>query len=231
MNRILAALEGEERDALVRRAQTEHFDAGTVLHEPGLPLERAYFPEDAIVAYSVRQDGGSAAATGLVGREGVASPTALLGDGIPYERATVQTAGRMSTLPVAEVRRAIGRSAELRRLIAFYAQAYTAQAAQSIACSASHATESRLSTWLLSCVDRGRAAARIPLDAAKLSALLGIGRPTLTVVLGTLQTAGLIRTGPDLVAIVDREGLEEASCECYGRLRTVFERLLPSTYR
>jgi hypothetical protein len=45
--------------------------------------------------------------------------------------------------------------------------------------------------------------------------MLGASRPTVTVVAGTLQKAGLITYHRGRVSILDRKKLEAASCECY----------------
>lgn len=45
--------------------------------------------------------------------------------------------------------------------------------------------------------------------------MLGASRPTVNIVAGTLQKAGLIKYHHGRVTIVDREHLEAASCECY----------------
>jgi hypothetical protein len=60
--------------------------------------------------------------------------------------------------------------------------------------------------------------------------MLGVQRPSVSVVLRTLQTAGLIKQGRGVIAVVDRAGLEEAACECYGKIRRSFEHILPYTY-
>jgi Mn-dependent DtxR family transcriptional regulator len=45
--------------------------------------------------------------------------------------------------------------------------------------------------------------------------MLAAARPSVTIVAGTLQKAGLIKYRHGRVTIVDREQLEAASCECY----------------
>ena len=45
--------------------------------------------------------------------------------------------------------------------------------------------------------------------------MLGVARPTVTIVAGTLQKAGLITYQRGRVKVLDREKLEAASCECY----------------
>jgi len=54
-----------------------------------------------------------------------------------------------------------------------------------------------------------------PLTQEFVAMMLGASRPTVTVVAGTLQKAGLIRYRHGRVTILDREHLEAASCECY----------------
>jgi hypothetical protein len=45
--------------------------------------------------------------------------------------------------------------------------------------------------------------------------MLGVQRPTITNAARELERAGLIARGRRQVTILDRQGLVEASCECY----------------
>jgi hypothetical protein len=56
--------------------------------------------------------------------------------------------------------------------------------------------------------------------------MLGVRRPSVTVVAGILQQAGFIRFHRGRITITDRRGLENASCDCYRVLREVFDRLV-----
>jgi hypothetical protein len=55
--------------------------------------------------------------------------------------------------------------------------------------------------------------------------MLGVQRPTVSVVAATLQEAGLIRYIHGHVTVLNRKGLEAAACECYRIIRTRFDRL------
>jgi hypothetical protein len=55
--------------------------------------------------------------------------------------------------------------------------------------------------------------------------MLGSTRPTVNVVASTLQKAGRIRYKHGRITILDREGLEAGSCECYGSVPAQFDRL------
>jgi CRP-like cAMP-binding protein len=230
MNRFLAALKPTDRDALQSQMQVARFEAATVLHRPGEHLEHAFFPIAAVVSHSAAQDHGSPVETGTVGREGVVCAAALVGDGTAFECAMVQVPGDIAVIPIAAVQELFSRSPDGRRLLGAYLQAYTAQIAQSVLCNVSHPSEARLARWLLTCLDRIEPDAPLPLTNGLIAEMLGIGRPAATVVTSMLQTAGLIRATADGIAVLDRDGLEEASCDCYGRVRRVFERLLPTSY-
>lgn len=231
MNRLIAALSPADHDVLRPHIAVVRYAIGDVLHDAGQPLTHVHFPYDAIVAHRAAQDGGAAVETGTVGCEGVVAAAALVGDDLPFERAVVQVPGDIATVPIGAIRQVRARSTAFRALIGAYLQAYVAQMAQSVVCNASHTSESRLSRWLLMCLDRKRGTAPVPFDNRMLAETLAVGRPTVTVIASTLQTAGLIGIGRDGITVIDREGLEEAACDCYGRVRRVFERVLPLSYR
>jgi Mn-dependent DtxR family transcriptional regulator len=57
--------------------------------------------------------------------------------------------------------------------------------------------------------------------------MLGVRRSSVTTAAGTFQEAGFIRHSRGRVAILDRNGLENAACECYRIIRSELDRLLP----
>jgi hypothetical protein len=56
--------------------------------------------------------------------------------------------------------------------------------------------------------------------------MLGVHRPSVSLIARGFQQLGLIRYSRGLVVIVDRPGLEEASCECYATVRARFEQVM-----
>lgn len=127
----------------------------------------------------------------------------------------VQAAGdicyRMST-DVFEAE--MDRRGEFRAVVPRYAQALLGVVMQSTACNAVHSVEQRLARWLLMAHDRVERD-EFPLTQEFAAMMLGATRPTVTVVAGMLQRADLIAYQRGHVTIVDRHGLEQASCECY----------------
>ena len=59
-----------------------------------------------------------------------------------------------------------------------------------------------------------------------LAVMLGVQRPTVSVVASGLQQEGLIRYRHGVVSVKSRRGLEEASCECYRLMRSRFSQLM-----
>jgi CRP-like cAMP-binding protein len=106
-----------------------------------------------------------------------------------------------------------------------YTQALLNLVSQSAACNHLHSIEERMCRWLLMCQDR-IGSDYLPLTQEFLAQMLGVRRPSVTVVAGILQKAGLIIYSRGLVTVLDRKGLEAASCECYRVVRDEFDRLL-----
>jgi CRP-like cAMP-binding protein len=110
-----------------------------------------------------------------------------------------------------------------------FAEAMQARILQSAACNAVHSVEQRLCRWILSTRHR-RDQSVLPLTHEILAERLGVQRSTVTAIMGRLQAAGAIQQVRGGITIADGVKLEQSSCECYRRLRTIFERLLPLTF-
>ena len=117
----------------------------------------------------------------------------------------------------------------VRDLVRRYIEALLKQTFQTVACNALHGVEARCCRWILSMHDRTDQDT-LPLTHEFLAAMLGVQRSTVSVVTRTLQTAGLIRQSRGGITVTDRAGLEDAACECYGKIRRHYQRLLPGTY-
>jgi CRP-like cAMP-binding protein len=137
----------------------------------------------------------------------------------------VQVPGQAMAMDTGTFLEATGRD-PLRGLVQRYAQALFSQVTQQVACNGLHSVEERCSRWMLLTHDRV-ASNEFPLTQEFLAQMLGVRRASVTVAAGMLQNAGFIRYSRGQVAIVDRDGLESASCECYRIIRTEFDRLLP----
>jgi CRP-like cAMP-binding protein len=133
-------------------------------------------------------------------------------------------------VPAGVITEAAGRPG-VRRLFNRYAQAYMTQVAQTAACNRLHPIEARCARWLCMTHDRvgggPEDGVAFPLKQEFLAMMLGVRRAGVTVAAGALQNAGLIRYRRGGIRVLDRAGLEAASCECYALVRREFDQLLP----
>jgi CRP-like cAMP-binding protein len=233
-NRLLAALPRDEFERLRPDLEEAALARGAVLLEAGAPIERVWFPHDCAASYVLALEDGGMAETGTVGHEGLVGLGAASPGGLAVGGCVVQVPGRAAALPATRLRRALAEGPGLRRLLDAYALAFAAQLMRSVACNARHPVEQRLARWLLMCLDRAppaeAGASRLPLTHEFLAGMLGVARPTVTLAARRLQAAGLLQLARGAIEVLDRPGLEEASCECYRALREVTAHLLPHTY-
>jgi CRP-like cAMP-binding protein len=155
----------------------------------------------------------------------LAGLSALLGAQRPVTEAMVQMEGPAWRIRPDELRAAFDRSASLRSLLLRYMQAFHAQVAQTAACNAQHAVDVRLARWLLLMHDRAEQD-EFPMTHEFLALMLGAHRPSISVAAAVLQKAGVVRYVRGQITVLDRAGLEAASCECYGVVREQFDGLL-----
>jgi CRP-like cAMP-binding protein len=137
--------------------------------------------------------------------------------------------GSASRIPFERLDEVRNACPSLRQLIMNHGEVLLAQTFQTVACNAVHVVEARCSRWILSMHDRSDQDT-LPLTHEFLAEMLGVQRSSVSVVTRTLQTAGLIRQSRGGITVIDRAGLEETACECYGKIRSVYQRLLPGTY-
>jgi CRP-like cAMP-binding protein len=195
------------------------------LAEPGRVIDVVYFPLDAVLSMAAVDRGGGSVEVGSVGCEGMTGLPVLLGAEQSPSRVGVQIGGEAERMEAAVLRREARRHEQFGRLLHLYAQAFMTQVAQSTACNRLHSAEQRLARWLLICRDRvGRD--ELPITQETMAVMLAVRRATVTEAAGALQRRGVIRYRRGVVVIVDRPGLEAATCECYGIVREEFDRLL-----
>lgn len=140
-------------------------------------------------------------------------------------QAMVQVAGDAMRMKADIFKREVTSGSTLHNLLLRYTLALMTLISQSVACNSQHSMEQRCCRWLLMCQDRLESDS-FELTQEFLAQMLGVQRPSLSVVAATLQQAGLIRYSRGKMTIRDRSGLEATSCECYSIVKQEFERLL-----
>lgn len=215
-NRLLGALPAEVYRRISVSLETLPLVLQEVLHKPGEPLAHVYFPGGGFCSILTPLDDGSMVEVATVGREGMLGVSAILDrhQRVPSITMVQAAADICYRLSVEDFRRELNRRGPFHALLARYAVAHLGFVMQSTACNAKHSVEQRLARWLLLAHDRvGRD--EFPLTQEFAAMMLGASRPTVTVVAGSLQSAGLISYHRGILRIVDRAQLEKTSCECY----------------
>jgi CRP-like cAMP-binding protein len=141
--------------------------------------------------------------------------------------AVVQVPGAALRMRVSDFRRALDRSHTFHSLLLCYTMALLNQIAQVTVCNRLHEVQERCARWLLQTHDRTETDT-FPLTHEFLSQMLGVHRPTVSIAAGMLQKAGLIEYRRGVVTVLDRRGLESASCNCYQLIAKEYERLTNS---
>jgi CRP-like cAMP-binding protein len=225
VNRLLAALQDAEYQRLVPHLERVPLSLKQVLHEVGEPIEYVYFPHRAIVSALSTMEDGSMVEVGLVGNDGVVGIPAALGDNIAITTATVQVAGSAMRMKASLLKSEFQRAGSLQSLLLRYMQALYAFISQNSACNRLHNLDGRLARWLLLVYDRVESN-ELPLTHEFIAQMLGVRRAGVTEAAKALQQAGLIRYTRGKITILNREGLEALSCECYEIIKGEYVRLL-----
>jgi CRP-like cAMP-binding protein len=214
-NLLLAALPAVEYQRIAQSLETVPLKLKAVIHPAGESIAHVYFPGGGFIStLAVLKDGGMVEVA-TIGREGMVGVSAVLDDSRVSSTSMVQgSADTCYRMKASAFRREMDRRGVFYELLSRYSQALVGFVMQSTACNAVHSVEQRLARWLLMARDRMESN-EFPLTQEFVAMMLGASRPTVTVVAGTLQKAGLITYHRGLLKIVDGKKLEAASCECY----------------
>ena len=192
-------------------------------------LDHIYFPDSGVVSVLAVYADGSVIEMATIGREGCTGVQAIFGAKRSSARFLVQIPGSATRMSRVEFTRAARSMPSLRNLTYAYVQAFLEQVLVSVACNGAHGLKERLARWLFMMRDRNDDDV-LEITQNLLAEMLGVERPTITNAARELELAGLIERGRRQVTILDRQGLIEASCECYQLVRAQTAQHLPKSY-
>jgi CRP-like cAMP-binding protein len=224
-NRLLASLPGGDYDRLRPLLKPVHLAAKDVVVEANTPISHVYFPVAAVLSMVLVMEDGQAVEVATTGNEGMSGLPIYLGADRSPARVFCQVPGAAMRMEAGAFREEVGRGGPLNDLIRRFSQAVLNQISQTSACNRLHSIEQRLCRWLLMTRDRV-GSDHFPLTQEFLAIMLGVKRPSVTVVASAFQKAGVIRYVRGKVEILDGERLESSACECYRVVKEEFTRLL-----
>jgi CRP-like cAMP-binding protein len=224
-NRLLAALPRADYDRILPYVRMSTATTGDTLQAHRVRIKDVYFPNSGVFSVTNEMRNGGRVEVATVGREGMLGIGVFFGDHAGIGRTFQQVAnGRLPSMTAARFVKETTSAGPFRDVVGVYAQANLLQIMQCTACNALHNLTQRGCRWLLQTRDRVDDDTFL-LKQEFLAVMLGVHRPTVTVVLRTLQREGLITSRYGRIRILKRKRLEAASCECYGVIRGHFARL------
>ena len=213
-NRILAALPTEQFVRLVPHLTHVRLERDEVVYITGDQILYVYFPVNGLMSLLSTTATGSTVEVAMVGNEGIVGlPVILKNRMIPYEVA-VQTETEAFRIRAEDLQHEFDKGEALHELILRYLNVLIAEISQSALCHRFHTVEKALGRWLLMAQDRLNTES-LNLTQESISHALGVPRTGVTMAAGALQRAGLIRYSRGKIMIVDPQGLEKQSCECF----------------
>ena len=226
-NQLLVALPQDVMDRWQAQMELVELSRNQILFDAGRAPEYVYFPTSAIVSLMSITQEGSTAEVAVVGNDGVVGISSLLGAEAAVNDAVVQSAGRAFRLSTRFVKAEIEQSSGVMKVVMRYAQSVLGQMAQTAVCNRYHTIDQQFCRRLLLGLDR------VPADELQMTHelaanLLGVRREGVTVAAHKLQEAGLIRYHRGHIVILDRQRLEQKTCECYASAKKEYRRLLPA---
>ena len=224
-NHLIAMLPRRDRMRLLASTVSVQLELGTVLCEPAEPTRHVYFPNDSFISLVTAIEGEPDLEVGMVGREGMLGAQLALGVNATPLHALVQGAGMARRIEAAPFRRELAASKALQRALNRYLYVLMAQLATSAACTRFHSVGPRLARWLLMSQDRAHSDS-FHLTHEFLAYMLGVRRVGITGAASDLQRRGLIRYHRGEILVLNRAGLEAASCGCYAADQRAYDRLL-----
>lgn len=224
-NRLLAALPKEEYERLLPHLELVYLELKQILYIPNEPIEYIYFVNSGIVSLLTLMENGEAIEVATVGNESMVGLPVFLGVSTIPGEAFSQIPGSAMRMKASVFRREVTPGSVIYSLLQRYTQALFNQIAQSAACNRLHSIEERFCRWMLMTQDRV-SSNEFPMTHEFLGQMLGVRRASVSVTAAVLQKAGIIQYNRGKMRIIDRPQMENIACECYGVIKTEFDRLL-----
>lgn len=224
-NVILAGLPPEEFAEMAPQLEPVMHATGDRLYYEEDRIRHVHFIESGLLSLLSTLEDGTAIEVGALGREGMGGLSLLLGSDTAAHTAMVQMAGKAYRMPTESAREAFRRFPAFQQKTLRYTRMLMSLISLTLACNTLHTVEERLARWLLMCRHRV-GSDTLPLTQEFLSHMLGVRRSGVTVAVGIIQRAGLIKHSRGVITVVDAEGLREASCECIKAMSDEYDLFL-----
>jgi CRP-like cAMP-binding protein len=221
VNQLLNALEPQAFERMAKKLTRVTLRTKEVVYKPNEPIDHVLFPEDAILCLMTIMSNGDTIEAATVGREGASWISAAAGaPSMPCETIVV-IEGTALRLPIADLHRELQENGHFLDLLTRYSHALLIASLRTSACHGLHGLQERCARWILMSLDRVDSD-RFAVTREFLAQLLGTNRPTVSVLVSTLEKAGILNVEGRVVTLADRNRLKDAACECYDIIRKTY---------
>jgi CRP-like cAMP-binding protein len=217
-NTILTRIPAEEFEAIQPHLEFTPFSLAACLQREQETIESVTFLNHGIASMLVETYEGKSVEVGVSGREDMLGLLLATGLETSPHSLIMQVPGEGFQMESTMLKRWLEELPELRRILIRQLGIRWVQFSQNAACNRLHNIRQRLARWLLVTHDR-LDSDLVTTTHDFLAKLIGTDRPTVSVALGELEQDGIVERNRGSILIVNREGLELQSCECYGAFR------------
>jgi CRP-like cAMP-binding protein len=229
-NQFLAELSPEDLAALMLEAKIVSLKLRKRLLLQDARVDAVYFPLTCMFSLLVTSDGQPRMEMATIGKEGVVGASEALEAQGALGLNLVQIPGKAVRIEAQAFRKLVSGRPSMQQLINRHLYALLRQVLYGAACNRIHSMEKRCARWMLMTHDRA-GEDTFPLTQEFLSHMLGVRRATVNAATGKLKKAGYIRYVRGRITVVDRHGLESASCGCYKAIVKVYDGLRANDVR
>jgi CRP-like cAMP-binding protein len=224
INRLLNSLKPDAFERVAKRLRRVKLRPKEVVYKPNEPIDHVLFPENAVVCLMTVMSNGDSIEASTVGREGATWISASVGaPSMPCETIVV-IEGTALRLPIDDLDRELKENGHFRDVLTEYSHALLIASMRTAACNGLHGLQERCARWMLMTLDRVDAD-RFAVTKEFLAQLLGTNRPTVSLLVSTLEKAGILQVEGRVVTIADRDRLKDAACECYDVIRMTYQKV------
>ena len=222
-NRLLSSLPLAEYERLEPYLISVSAPLKTVFYEASEKIETVYFPKTSLISSVNTLENGATTEVSLIGGTGMIGLPAILGSGISNNRAVVQVEDSVMKISAKILKQEFKRGGELQNILHRYTETRLNEITQLAVCNAHHTIEERLARWLLTTSDLIQSD-NLPLTQEFLGSMLGVRRSGVTLAAKLLQRVEIINYRRGRIRILNKQALEDVSCECYRLFHDNFYR-------
>lgn len=224
-NRLIASLPENRRNRILTLCTSVDLEFGTIMGEANEPYQHVYFPISGFISLVATAENHPQMEMGLIGNEGMLGASLVLGVNVAPMQSIVQGSGTALQIPAAQFQRELRRNPEMIILFNRYIYTLMQQLVQATTCIHYHQIDMRLARWLLMTHDRAHKNTFF-LTHICLAHMLGVRRSGISLAASALRKQNLIDYARGKITILDRKGLEAASCKCYRIMTELYDRII-----